>query len=258
MAMWGITEDRRRAEVEAAAAIGPAEELAEAMAAPESLGDDRLEFQIMTQAGHLSAAMCRLLLLVAEYDRREAYGRWECRSMAHWLEWKCGLAAATAREHVRVARAIAALPVIREAFSRAELSYSKVRALTRVATVETEQRHRDRCRQPAAGAAAAGRPVALTPLLLAGLLRPTREPGPLAAWLPPHRIAVTMHLDAEAARQLHNRLHAVLGGTEAQSLMERLENLASRSRHRCPRSTALRRDRQPRHPAPRRGGEFAA
>jgi hypothetical protein len=91
------------------------DELAEikaAWAAPEALTDDRLEHQIMTQAGHLSAAMCRWLLLVAEYDRRAAYERWECRSMAHWLEWKCGLAAATAREHVRVARAIAALPVI--------------------------------------------------------------------------------------------------------------------------------------------------
>ena len=113
-------------------------EHAEAVAAPESLSTDRLEHQIMTQAAHLSAAMCRWLLLVAEYDRREAYGQWECRSTAHWLEWKCGLAAGTAREHVRVARAIAALPLIREAFSRAELSYSKVRALTRVAGPDTE------------------------------------------------------------------------------------------------------------------------
>jgi hypothetical protein len=61
------------------------------------------------------------------------------------------------------------------------------------------------------------------------LLRRSCEPGPLAVWLPSPLIGVTMTLDAEAARQLHNRLHEVLGEPEARSLMELLENLASRS-----------------------------
>lgn len=138
MGVWGFTDELERAEAVVAAGVGPVEEIAEALASPEALGVDRLEHQIVSQAAHLSAAMCRWLLLVAEYDRREGYGRWECRSTAHWLEWKCGLASATAREHVRVARALVGLPRIREAFSRAEVSYSKVRALTRAATAETE------------------------------------------------------------------------------------------------------------------------
>ncbi len=142
MGVWGFTDGLERAEAAVAAGVGPVEEIAEALAAPEALGVDRLERQIVSQAAHLSAAMCRWLLLVAEYDRREGYGRWECRSTAHWLEWKCGLASATAREHVRVARALVGLPRIREAFSRAEVSYSKVRALTRAATTVTEAIHR--------------------------------------------------------------------------------------------------------------------
>ena len=45
-----------------------------------------------------------------------------------------------ARERVRVARALGSLPLLAEALARGELSYAKVRALTRVATPETEER----------------------------------------------------------------------------------------------------------------------
>ena len=51
----------------------------------ESLVTERLEAEITTLAAHLTAAMCRWLLLVGEYDRRRAYEHWECLSMAQWL-----------------------------------------------------------------------------------------------------------------------------------------------------------------------------
>jgi hypothetical protein len=60
------------------------------------------------------------------------------KSCAHWLNWKCGIDLGAAREKVRVARALETLPAIRETFRRGELSYSKVRAMTRVATPDNE------------------------------------------------------------------------------------------------------------------------
>src|SRR5213593_903589 len=61
-------------------------------------------------------------------------------SCAHWLCWRVGLERGAARERVRVARALGTLPRLAEALARGELSYSKVRALTRIATPETEER----------------------------------------------------------------------------------------------------------------------
>jgi hypothetical protein len=58
--------------------------------------------------------------------------------MAHWLNWKCGLGLVAAREHIRVGRALEELPIFRQAFAEGRLSYSKVRAVTRVATPERE------------------------------------------------------------------------------------------------------------------------
>ena len=62
------------------------------------------------------------------------------RNCAAWLTWRVGLAPGAAREHVRVARALGTLPLLSQALARGELSYSKVRELTRVATPETEER----------------------------------------------------------------------------------------------------------------------
>src|ERR1700748_3670389 len=59
-------------------------------------------------------------------------------SCAEWLWGKCQMSSGTAREHVRVARALRGLPVIRARFAAGRLSYAKVRALTRIATAETE------------------------------------------------------------------------------------------------------------------------
>jgi len=104
-----------------------------------STSTEVLEHEATTLAGRIASATCRFLLVIAELDRREAWGAsWGCASMAHWLSWRCSLSTSAAREHVRVARALEQLPATVAAFERGELSYSKVRAITRVATPEGE------------------------------------------------------------------------------------------------------------------------
>jgi hypothetical protein len=99
--------------------------------------DERLADEIADLAAHLHAATYRLLVLLREYDAREAWG-WGFASCAHWLSWRTGIAPGAAREKVRVARALGPLPLISAAMERGELSYSKVRALTRIATEGNE------------------------------------------------------------------------------------------------------------------------
>ena len=100
---------------------------------------DQLEAQITELAGHLNAANHRWLMLIAEFDRREGWGDGSTRSCAHWLSWKCGLDLGAAREKLRVARALKHLPLISASMAEGALSYSKVRALTRIASPETEK-----------------------------------------------------------------------------------------------------------------------
>ena len=102
------------------------------------LPTERLETEICTLAGHLAAATCQWLLLVGEFDAREGWRAWEQLSCAGWLSWKCGMSLTTAHERVRVARALTTLPVTREAFAAGTLSYSKVRAISRLATADDE------------------------------------------------------------------------------------------------------------------------
>src|SRR5881296_488830 len=100
---------------------------------------DRLGDEIAELSAHLEAATARLLELIREFDLR---GGWNSgfRSCAAWLSWRVGLDLGAARERVRVARALGTLPLLAQALARGELSYAKVRALTRVATPETEER----------------------------------------------------------------------------------------------------------------------
>ena len=98
----------------------------------EALGD-----RIAEAAACIQAATYELLVLIRQFDERDG---WEgFASCAHWLSWRIGLAPGAAREHVRVARALADLPRLSAAMQRGAVSYSKVRAVTRVATPETEQ-----------------------------------------------------------------------------------------------------------------------
>jgi hypothetical protein len=103
-------------------------------AALDRLGDESAEL-----SAHLEAATAGLLDLIREFDAR---GGWNSgfSSCAVWLSWRVGLDLGAARERVRVARVLATLPRLAQALARGELSYAKVRALTRVATPETEER----------------------------------------------------------------------------------------------------------------------
>src|SRR5881296_2287799 len=105
----------------------------------ETLTDlDRLGDQIAELSAHLDAATAQLLDLIREFDARDGWNT-GFRSCAAWLSWRVGLDAGAARERVRVARALGTLPRLTHALARGELSYAKVRALTRVATPETEE-----------------------------------------------------------------------------------------------------------------------
>src|SRR4051812_9218394 len=83
--------------------------------------------------------MARFLAKLGEFD---ALGGWSngFKSCAEWLSWRVGLDLSAAYERVRVARTLPGLPLIRAAFARGEVSSSEVRAMTRVATPETEAR----------------------------------------------------------------------------------------------------------------------
>ena len=98
-----------------------------------------LEAQITELAGHLNSANHRFLKLIAEFDQRKGWSDSATQSCAHWLNWKCGIDLGAAREKVRVAHALATLPQISASMERGEVSYSKVRALTRVADAATEE-----------------------------------------------------------------------------------------------------------------------
>ena len=104
----------------------------------EPVALDRLEDEITTLAGHLNAATARFLVLVGEYDRRGGWRAWGSKSCADWLSWRCGISPVTAREQLRVARALEDLPLVRAEFAAGRFSYSQTRALTRVATPEVE------------------------------------------------------------------------------------------------------------------------
>ncbi|HEY5189013.1 MAG TPA: DUF222 domain-containing protein [Solirubrobacteraceae bacterium] len=106
---------------------------------PSARSLEELEREICAAAADIAAATCRWLLLVAEFDERRGWAEWGVRSCAHWLSWRCSIGLVAGREHVRVARRLGELPLIREAFGAGELSYSKVRAVTRVAAAETEE-----------------------------------------------------------------------------------------------------------------------
>ena len=99
---------------------------------------DELEDEITTLCAHIGAAEYRLLRAIGEFDAREGWSGFGLRSCAHWLNWKCGISMPAAHERVRVARALKELSAIGAAMGRGQLSYSKVRALTRVATADNE------------------------------------------------------------------------------------------------------------------------
>ena len=97
----------------------------------------RLGDRIAELSARIQAATYELLVLIREFDEEDGWHG--CLSCAEWLSWRAGLSLGAAREHVRVARSLGKLPKLSDAMRRGEVSYSKVRAVTRVATPENEQ-----------------------------------------------------------------------------------------------------------------------
>ncbi len=101
--------------------------------AVSDLGDE-----IATLAAHIHAATYRLLTLIAEFDRLQGWEPEGHRSCAHWLAYRTGIDLGAAREKVRASRALKELPQISASMEQGELSFTQVRALTRVARPESE------------------------------------------------------------------------------------------------------------------------
>jgi hypothetical protein len=99
----------------------------------EKLGDEITEL-----CGYIYAATHHLLELIREFDEERYWADLGFQSCAHWLNFKCGFGMNSARERLRVAHALAELPQISEKFSDGAISYSKVRAITRVADESNE------------------------------------------------------------------------------------------------------------------------
>jgi hypothetical protein len=118
---------------------------------PCELDLDSIDREIGELAAHIAAATCRWLLLVAEFERRNGHEKDGFASCARWLSWRCSVAERAAFENLRVARALGELPLIAEAFAAGRLSYSKVRALTRVADAESERDLLDLAAEATAG-----------------------------------------------------------------------------------------------------------
>lgn len=111
---------------------------------------DALGERIAETAATLDAATHRLLTDLRRFDENRGWARQGALSLANWLNWRCGIAPGAAREKVRVARALAKLPLLDDALRRGELSFSKLRAMTRIATPKNEANLLELARQSTA------------------------------------------------------------------------------------------------------------
>ena len=98
-----------------------------------------LDHNILNLCTRINAATYELLIMIREFDERAGFIQWGLGNCAEWLAWRCDLSITTAREKVRVAHALQQLPLVSSAFSTGELSYSKVKEMTRVANRDNEQ-----------------------------------------------------------------------------------------------------------------------
>ena len=99
---------------------------------------NRLGDEITELYAYISAATRQFLVLIRDFDEHRCWAEAGFVSCAHWLNFQCGLGLNAAREHLRVAKALELLPKVDAAFSEGQLSYSKVRAITRAASPENE------------------------------------------------------------------------------------------------------------------------
>ena len=112
--------------------------IVEAQENPNYAAAEKLGAEITELCSYIYAAEARFLTLIREFDEKEYWSHLGMCSCAHWLNFKCGIGMNAAREKVRVAHALAGLPKISEKFAAGELSFSKVRALTRIADETNE------------------------------------------------------------------------------------------------------------------------
>lgn len=105
----------------------------------DQLSDDELCDKVAGFASQIASLTARWLVMLVELDRRGTWANQGTVSCAHWLSWRTGLSVRTAQEHLRIGYALQDLPLISEAFAAGRLTYSKVRALTRVATAQREK-----------------------------------------------------------------------------------------------------------------------
>jgi hypothetical protein len=99
---------------------------------------DTLEAELLNLASRVAASRCRWLQLLGRFNRGKQWRRLGFRSCAHWLRARMGLSRRAADEQLRIARALEDLPLLTDRFSAGTISYAKVRAITRVATVADE------------------------------------------------------------------------------------------------------------------------
>lgn len=178
----------------------------------EELSDDALTAEIARWAGRVAAGEARLLELIGEVDRRESWAGAGLLSCAHWLSWRLGLGLTAARERVRVARALRLLPLVAQVFRQGRLSWSQVRAMTRVATPEDQQQWLDIARSTSG---------AQIEKLTRGVRRARRlaedEADPEAAR---HRLRVKTYYDEDGFLVLNVRLPADDGAVVTAALEE--------------------------------------
>jgi len=215
------------------AASGTADDVSTGTNHPDSSGPsgrgetplETLEAEVVALASELFAVEARFLAALAEFDRRDGWAGVGMRSCAHWLNWRCGIDLHTARERVRVARRLEQLPLVAQSFARGEVSYSKVRAMTRVATPENEQVLLDLAH--AGTASQVERIVRATRRAdqdeeLESELRfreGVAEPDPFAGaltqrYLPDGRVELRLVLDAEDAQIIIEALRAAMAAQE--------------------------------------------
>ena len=174
----------------------------------------RLGDQIAELSARIDAANYELLCQLREFDRRHGWEGW--RSCAHWLNWRTGLDLGAAREKLRVAAALADLNHIAAAMARGQLSYSKVRALTRVATPATEARLL---------AVALSATASHVERLVRGWRRADRDALPDAEQVLLARRSLSMQVDDDGMVVLRGRLPAEVGAVLLRAVEAALEQV---------------------------------
>ena len=105
----------------------------------QDYSNDELEAAVINYASKVNASEYQFLVALREFDLRKGWEAWGCLNCIDWMNFRCKISPATAREKLRTATALLALPRISAAFEQGELSYSNVRAMTRVASELNEQ-----------------------------------------------------------------------------------------------------------------------